>query len=312
MKRAILLMNMGGPANEAEVDMFLNNMFNDKHIINLPQPSRKLLAMFIAFTRSKEAKRNYNKIGGKSPIVHYTQALMNALQTRVDATIFMVMRYTPPFAKDVMASLKGYDEIYAIPLYPHYSSTTTASSVEALMQALQKEGVHAPLKTVSHYYKHPLFIQSVIARITETLGHNSPSEFELIFSAHGLPQKVIDKGDLYQRHIKYSLFYLRKALMQAGIAFHKTHLAYQSKVGPMQWTTPYLEETLKKVRTKRVIIYPLAFTIDNSETAYELDIEYREYAKTLQIEEYRVAKAPNEHPLFAQCIASLYQELKQS
>lgn len=131
------------------------------------------------------------------------------------------------------------------------------------------------------------------------------------FPAHGLPKKVIEKGDSYQRHIKYTLFYARKALMLKGVNFHKTHLAYQSRLGPMEWIRPYLEDKLKSLTKKKVIIFPIAFTVDNSETEFELDIEYKEIADELGFKEYKVAKAPNDHPMFVEALANIYQSMKK-
>ncbi len=312
MKRAILLMNMGGPNNLDEVEVFLSNMFNDKRIIGAPKLIRKLIAKLIIWKRIDEAKSNYAALGGKSPIVAYTHKLISKLELSLDATVHMVMRYTPPYANETLKNMKDVDEIYAIPLYPHYSSTTTLSSMDDMEAAIKQYGLKAKVITLKHYYKQPDYIAAMIERIKETLGTNDASDFELIFSAHGLPQKIIDKGDDYQRHIKYNVFHARNALLREGIHFHKTHLAYQSRLGPLEWIRPYLEDKLKALKKKKVIIYPIAFTIDNSETEFELDVEYREIAEDLGFEEYRVAKAPNDHPAFVKCISSLYEEMKNS
>jgi len=310
MKRAILLLNMGGPNNLDEVQIFLHNMFNDKNVINAPKLIRMLVAKLIIFKRLDEAKGNYKAIGGKSPIVGYTQQLIEALSLHVDATVHMVMRYTPPFAKDTLKNLQEVDEIYAIPLYPHYSSTTTLSSMQDLEKSMKNLGIKAKLKTIDKYYKNEKYNQAIVERIKESLGNADASEYELVFSAHGLPQRIIDKGDLYQRHIKYNVFYARKALMQAGVEFHKTHLAYQSRLGPLEWIRPYLEDKLQALKKKKVIIYPIAFTVDNSETEFELEIEYREKAQEMGFLDYRVAKAVNNHPLFVESLKEIYEELK--
>lgn len=313
MKRAILLMNMGGPNNLDEVELFLRNMFNDKRIIAAPRPIRMMIAELITWRRKDEAKANYQALGGQSPIVRYTRYLIESLEKMVDdASIHMVMRYTPPFAADVLEELKETDEIYAIPLYPHYSSTTTLSSLDDLYAAAEQLGIRAKIKTVRHYYRNEHYNRAIVSRIRDALGEDNPGHYELVFSAHGLPQKIIDKGDPYQRHIRYNLFHARKALMQAGIAFHKTHLAYQSRLGPMEWIRPYLDDKLKSLTKKKVIIYPIAFTIDNSETEFELEVEYREVAEELGFEEYRVARAPNAHPDFVKCLQRLYEGLKAS
>jgi ferrochelatase len=312
MKRAVVLLNMGGPNNLDEVEVFLNNMFNDKRIISAPKPIRMLIAKMITWSRKKEAESSYAALGGKSPLVGYTKELISKLEDGIDATVHMAMRYTPPYSSDTLQQLKNVDEIYAIPLYPHYSSTTTLSSIEDLEANIKKQGINAKLRTLDSYYNHPDYITATVERIRETLGNDNADEFELVFSAHGLPQKIIDKGDNYQRHIKYNVYHVRKALLEAGLHFHKTHLAYQSRLGPLEWIRPYLDDKLKSLKKKKVIIYPIAFTIDNSETEFELDVEYREIAEEIGFEEYRVAKAPNDHPLFVKCITNIYESMKAS
>lgn len=208
-----------------------------------------------------------------------------------------------------MSKLKDYDAIYAIPLYPHFSATTTLSSFDVLYAEAKKLGISDKIHTLDRYYNHPDYIASIVERIKESLGGEDPREFELIFSAHGLPKKIIEKGDLYQRHIRANVYHARRALDEAGIIFHNTHLAYQSRLRPLEWIHPYLEDKLASLKTKKVIIYPIAFTIDNSETEFELEIEYREKAQAMGFETYRVAKAPNDHPLFIQTLEKLYRSM---
>ncbi|MFT7003586.1 MAG: ferrochelatase [Sulfurimonas sp.] len=313
MKRAILLMNMGGPNNLDEVEVFLKNMFNDKRIIGAPKPIRSMIAKFITYKRKEESKKNYVLIGGKSPIVDYTNELIQELQQTIkDASIHMVMRYTPPFAVDVLEDLRDVDEFYAIPLYPHYSETTTLSSYDDFYDSLDALRIKARVKTVDAYYNDKYYNSSIVERIKEALGDDNAEDFELIFSAHGLPKKIIEKGDSYQKHIKQNVYQARRALTLAGIEFHNTHLAYQSRLGPLEWIRPYLADKLKALKKKKVIIFPIAFTIDNSETEFELEIEYREVAEDLGFEEYRVAKAPNNHPEFVKCITNIYENMKAS
>jgi ferrochelatase len=309
-RKAILLLNMGGPNDLSEVKVFLTNMFNDHRIINAPKPIRQLIAWLITSRRHKEAEQNYSLIGGKSPIVDYTRRVVDALSEHVDADVHYVMRYTPPFTDEVLKSVASYDEIYAIPLYPHFSATTTLSSFDALYEEAHKLGITDKIKTVDRYYNHSDYISSIVERVKEALGKDDPNKFELVFSAHGLPKKIIERGDLYQRHIRANVYHARKALNNAGIYFHNTHLAYQSRLGPMEWIRPYLEDKLASLKKKKVIIFPIAFTIDNSETEFELEIEYREKAKALGIEEYRVAKAPNDHPLFIETLQKLYLSMQ--
>jgi len=313
MKRAILLMNMGGPNNLDEVEVFLSNMFNDKRIIGAPKPIRAMISKLITWRRKDEAKENYALLGGKSPLVGHTNELIKELKHSIkDASVHMVMRYTPPFAKDVLEELKDVDEFYTIPLYPHYSETTTLSSYDDLYESMDELKIRARVKTIDKYYDDTYYINSIVERIKESLGEDNPEDFELIFSAHGLPKKIIEKGDSYQKHIRQNVYQARKALMHAGVDFHKTHLAYQSRLGPLEWIRPYLDDKLKSLQKKKVIIFPIAFTLDNSETEFELEIEYREIAEELGFEEYRVAKAPNAHPEFVKCLTNIYEDMKVS
>jgi ferrochelatase len=311
MKKAIVLMNMGGPNNLGEVDVFLKNMFNDKYIIGAPQPIRAMIGWLIRRQRIKEATHNYSLLGGVSPIVGHTKRLIRRLEKEVDADVFQVMRYTPPFANEVVAKLKHYDEIYAIPMYPHYSSTTTKSSIEDFMRFAKMYGVAEKVKTLDDYYDDELYNKVIVERIKESLNGQDSKKFTLIFSGHGLPQKVIDKGDLYQKHILENVKRAKKELKKQGIKFKSIEIAYQSRLGPLQWLRPYLEDKLEEVvrDNKKVIIYPTSFTVDNSETQGELDIEYREVAEELGFKDYRVAKAPNHHPLFVECLKKMYEKM---
>lgn len=301
---------MGGPNNLSEVKVFLNNMFNDRRIISAPKPIRKMIAWLITSRRHKEAEHNYSLLGGKSPIVGHTARVVSALSAEVDAEVHYVMRYTPPFTDDVLQSVASYDEIYAIPLYPHFSATTTLSSFDALYDEAEKLGISDNIRTVDRYYDDITYNGAIVERIKEALDNDDPSDFELIFSAHGLPKKVIAQGDLYQRHIRANVYHVRRALNDAGVFFHNTHLAYQSRLGPMEWIRPYLEDKLVSLKKKKVVIYPIAFTIDNSETEFELEIEYREKAEAMGFVDYRVAKAPNDHPLFIQTLQKLYHSMQ--
>lgn len=285
---------MGGPNNLSEVETFLTNMFNDKAIISAPSFIRWFIARYIVKKRLQEATNNYKLLGGISPIVGHTKELVEELNKELEEEVFYIMRYTPPYAIDVLKKIKDYDKFIVIPLYPHFSSTTTQSSFDNLFEAVEKLGIEKNrFFLVDRFYSNKLYNQAITQRIKEALGENNPQDFELVFSAHGLPQKIIDKGDLYMKHIKKNVFYARKELLKEGLDFYKTHLAYQSRLGRMEWIKPYLEDKLKMLKKRRVIIYPIAFLIDNSETEFELDIEYRELAKELGFEDYRVAKAPN-------------------
>lgn len=308
MKKAIVLLNMGGPNNLNEVKVFLKNMFNDKYIIGAPQPIRAMIGWLITTLRLKEAKHNYSLLGGMSPIIGHTKRLVRRLSKEVDADIYYVMRYTPPFASDIMKNLTEYDEIFAFPMYPHYSQTTTKSSMEDFMESAKKYGIEDKIKTIDSYYDDELYNKAIVEQIKKAMVGFNTKEYELIFSAHGLTKKIIEKGDLYQKHILANVERAKKELQKQGIEFNSIHLAYQSRLGPMEWLRPYMSDKLTEFKDKKVLIYPISFTVDNSETQCELDIEYRELANEIGIADYKVAKAPNHHPYFMEMIKQKWEE----
>lgn len=315
MKEAIVLLNMGGPNNLHEVEMFLTNMFNDPAIIRTKSTLlRRFIAGMITLTRTEKSQEIYRRIGGKSPIVSITKSLVEKLSTALGGNIIVdfVMRYTPPMAEEAIERLKssGVEKVYLIPLYPQYSSTTTASSIddfESIARALNWTPIIVELK---HFFTNYTYNSCLISLIKNSLDSDSADEFELIFSAHGLPQKIVDDGDPYQNHVSAHVELLKNRLIEEGIYFRGVHLAYQSKVGPMKWLEPSLETTLRSLEHKKAIIVPIAFTIDNSETDFELSIEYAEIAHELGYSNYRVSRCPNDHPLFVETLKKLYEKMR--
>ena len=309
MQKAILFLNMGAPRNLDEVEVFLSNMFNDRNIITVKSDMlRAYIASSIIRKRKEEAKSNYAQIGGASPLVAQTEKLLERVRERFpDRYVLNIMRYTPPFAFEELKwlQLKGVEEITVIPLYPHYSTTTTKSSLQDMHVALE-EAKYAPnMRIYTRFFKESTYNEAIIERIMEALGSDDANDFDLIFSAHSLPQKIIDNGDPYQKEIIENVDILQKMLYERGVHFKNIHLAYQSKVGPQKWLDPSLDDKLRELRNRRVILYPISFTLDNSETDFELDIEYREIAEELGYEEYRVAKCLNDSPRFVDAIEKL-------
>lgn len=294
--KGVLLLNMGGARTEQELRSFLFNMFSDKYII--PSPVRYLLAPLISTLRYKKIWRKYELIGGSS-IYGHTERLVKKLQQRTGEAVFPVMRYTHPLAADLLAQ-REFDELILIPLYPHYSSTTTQSSLEDVYLGLKSHGQRPQVREVGSYYDDPLFNASIIGRIREQY---EDSGFHLIFSAHGLPQKIA-VDDPYEGQIEAHVYLLKSLLPEAGLDFKGVHLAYQSKVGPMRWLEPSLETTLKELSGEKVIVYPLSFTIDNSETDLELAIEYKELSRNFGLQDYRVCQVQNDSDLFVEFLAT--------
>jgi len=314
-KEAVVLLNMGGPNNLEEVEMFLSNMFNDKNILTMKSSLlRKFIATMITFVRTEKAQEIYKQIGGKSPIVGHTKNLVKKFQERVgdDVIVDFAMRYTPPFASEVIKRLneEKVQRIYLIPLYPQFSTTTTKSSLEDFEEHYHSLGNDAVLVEIKHFFQNSSYNQAIIQRIKERVADDEYRDFDIIFSAHGLPQKIVDGGDVYQQHVEKHIEILKEMLKDEKMDFHDVHLAYQSKVGPMEWLKPSLEDKLRSVRNRGVVIFPIAFTIDNSETDFELDVEYREIAEKLGFNEYRVCRCPNESDLFVDALCEIYEKMK--
>jgi len=314
-KEAVILLNMGGPNNLNEVEMFLKNMFADKNILTMKSDAiRKMLGGMIVFNRAESSQEIYRQLGGKSPIVDHTKNLVKKLQEKLGENIIVdfVMRYTPPFADEVIDRLnaENVDKIHLIPLYPQYSTTTTKSSLEDFEECYHKREGNALLAEKKHFFENESYNKAILQRIKEQVGSDDYRDFDIIFSAHGLPQKIVDAGDVYQKHVERHVEILKNMMQEEKMDFYNVHLAYQSKVGPMAWLKPSLEEKLKIVRNRGIIILPIAFTIDNSETDYELSVEYREIAEELGFKEYRVCACPNDSDLFVDALCEIYEKMK--
>jgi len=292
-KVAVVLFNLGGPDSPEAVAPFLFNLFNDKRIITAPAPIRWAIATLISTTRAPMAKKNYALMGGRSPIVPETQVQVDALQSRLAKTdahefrVFMAMRYWKPFAKDAAAAVRawGADDVVLLPLYPQFSTTTTASAQEAWTKAYA-----GPTRTVCCYPAGDAFIRAhADAVVAAWKDGASPASPRILFSAHGLPQRVVDAGDPYQWQVEKTVAAVT-ALLPKDWEFRT---CYQSRVGPLQWLGPSTEEALEEAgRDQRgVIVSPIAFVSEHIETLVELDIEYGEKAHELGLPFYLRAKA---------------------
>ncbi len=308
MHKALILLNMGGPNNLQEVEVFLKNMFRDENILPIKgQLLRRFVAFMITTMRKSEAKKSYEALGGKSPLVMHTQKLVKKLQYQlVDTYVTFAMRYTPPFAKDTIKEMiaRNIKEVFLLPLYPHYSTTTTKSSLEDFYNTAKGLGFHARFHDIANFYEHSLFNEAIVQQIMQSV--DNTQEYELIFSAHSLPQKIVDRGDPYLQEIQEHVKILSNLL---GDRFSSYHLAFQSKLGPVKWLEPSLEEKLQEMKGKRVLVYPLSFVLDNSETEFELHIEYKEIAKGLGLQEYKVVSCLNDSDAFVEALIDIYRNM---
>ena len=303
-KKALVLLNMGGARSKDELKMFLTNMFNDRNIITVKNDLiRKMIAYFIVSRRLDSAWENYKHIGNASPINPLTEKLVQKCNEQIeDYKVYQAMRYTPPFAQDVIKEIlkDGITNILLLPLYPQFSTTTTKSSVQDFIDYTPYS---CKLEYIEEFYQNEKFNECIINEIISNV--EDASQYNLISSAHGLPQKIVDNGDPYEEQMNEHVEILKNMLEKKGVNFKSINLAYQSKVGPMKWLEPSLEDMLKNFKDQKVIIYPIAFIVDNSETDFELDIEYREIAHNLGIKEYKVCRCVNDSDDFIEAIKNI-------
>lgn len=311
MKKAVVLFNLGGPDSPNAVRPFLFNLFYDKKIISLPNPFRFLLAKFISSKRERTALEIYNEIGGKSPILENTKMQANALERRLNEKtvndeykVFICMRYWHPFANEVVKDVKQFDPdlVILLPLYPQYSTTTTLSSIENWQKNAEDYGLNYNTNIIEHYYKNEDFIISHSELIAEYYKlANKIGKPRILFSAHSLPLSVIKKGDPYAFQVEEGVKSIVKKLAIADLDWS---ICYQSKVGPVKWLEPSTESELLRAKNDNVpvVISPISFVSEHSETLVELDIEYR---KIIKDEYYFRVSTLNIHPLFIKCLADL-------
>lgn len=318
-KEAVVLLNMGGANSLFEVELFLRNMFADPLILRIKNSFiRKFVANIIINARLDKLKANYQAIGSKSPLVEITYNLTQTL-SKIDNSRFYTyaMRYTPPYARNVVADLKerGIQKITLFSMYPQYSTTTTLSSVRDFMCAL-KECDFAPKVEIVESYANDLgYVKSCVERVKEVQSNFSSdekfSDFVLLLSTHSIPQSVADSGDIYESEVQKSVEAIKNELNAQGIAFKDIVICYQSKVGPIKWLGPSTIDMIKKHRREKLVIYPLAFTIDNYETEFELEIDNRALADSLGVPKYIVCKCPNATISFANAIVGLILRKKK-
>lgn len=296
---AVVLMNLGGPDRLEAVQPFLFNLFNDPAIIGIPQPMRWMLAQFISRRRAPVASEIYEELGGGSPLLPNTEAQAAALTADLngrglaeEVRCFIAMRYWHPMTEQTAEAVKawGPDRVFLLPLYPQYSTTTTASSVKEWHKRAQQVGLTAPTTTLCCYPAldgmvsvMASMIRDALAKVdAESEGGRTP---RILFSAHGLPEKVVTAGDPYKFQVEQTAAAIVAKL--AGENFDWT-VCYQSRVGPLEWIKPYTEDEIRRAGRDYVplIVVPIAFVSEHSETLVELDIEYRDLAREAGVPAY--------------------------
>ncbi|BCL39185.1 ferrochelatase [Nostoc sp. MS1] len=312
----VLLLNLGGPDKLEDVSPFLFNLFSDPEIIRLPfKWLQKPLAWFIASRRTKTSQENYKQIGGGSPLRRITEAQGEALKEQLhqlghEANIYVGMRYWHPYTEEAIALIAqdNIDNLVILPLYPQFSISTSGSSFRLLERLWQEDPNLQRLEytVIPSWYKQPNYLKSMAELIRQELDQfPNPDEVHVFFSAHGVPKSYVEEaGDPYQQEIEECT-----ALIMQTLNRPNAHtLAYQSRVGPVEWLQPYTEDALKELGAqgvKDLVVVPISFVSEHIETLQEIDIEYREIAEEAGIHNFRRVPAPNTHPLFIRALADL-------
>ena len=282
-KIAVVLFNLGGPQSLSEVRSFLFNLFYDRNIINLANPLRLIFATLISFFRKSKAIEIYKHLDGRSPILKETKIQASSLELMLNENgknqykVFIFMRYSKPSAKYTVKDVIEYnpDKIILLPLYPHYSTTTTLSAIQHWNYYIKKSKFLTPTSTICCYYNNENYIKAqcklIIEKYQKAQNYGLP---RILFSAHSLPLSIIEQGDPYQHQIEQNVSLIIKSL---NIPLLDYKICYQSKVGPVKWLEP---STLSEINQAKkddvpIVLVPISFVSENSETLVELDIEYK-------------------------------------
>jgi len=307
----VVLFQLGGPDTLEAIEPFLFNLFCDPDIIDFPfaRIGRKPLAKLISSTRARKVQHHYATIGGGSPIRRFTEQQARALQLKLaacglDARCFVAMRYWHPFTAQAIEQLRAAkcDEVVLLPLYPHYSSTTTGSSLNEWRRLFRED---IPVHSIATFYRHELYLQALVEKMDEALTRFAyPDHPDIVFSAHSVPLAVIESGDPYQRQIEETV----ELLMQRGAWPNRYRLCYQSKVGASKWLQPSLHTALRELaveKDREVCIVPISFVSDHVETLGEIDHEARAEAAQLGIRKFEMTSGLNDSPTFIAALADL-------
>lgn len=314
-KLAVVLFNLGGPDCPEAVRPFLFNLFNDPAIIGAPTPIRWALAKYISTKRAPVAREIYARLGGKSPLLEQTRAQAQALEEALagaadEVSVFVAMRYWHPMTEETVRAVKDFapDQVVLLPLYPQYSTTTSGSSLGAWKREAQRQGLTAKTWDICCYPVEPGFIdamaQSVAAAVRQAASHGEP---RVLFSAHGLPKKIVAGGDPYQWQVEQTAAAIVERMALPALDWQ---VCYQSRVGPLEWIGPATDDEIKRAGGDGVpvVVVPLAFVSEHSETLVELDEEYRELAEEHGVAGYIRVPTVQSHAAFIGGLAGLVRD----
>ncbi len=313
-KIAIVLLNLGGPKTSKDVRRFLYNIFNDPLIIRLPKIFRQPIAWLAARRRCRDSQKNYNYIGGGSPLLENTKAQAQALELLLNQNedniaffkVFIAMRYWHPFVEETIEEIKTFmpDKIILLPLYPQYSTTTTESSFRSWRRVYRGAKLGSEVRAICCWADHRDFIAAHVNLLCSEIDKRNVEKFHVLFSAHGVPERVIRSGDPYQKQIEMTA---QKVAYGSGLRADQWSLAYQSRVGPLSWIGPEIGSEIARLsrEVKTLFIVPISFVSEHVETLVELDIEFRAVARSCALENYIRVSALGTHEKFIACLADL-------
>ncbi len=316
---AIVLLNLGGPDKLESVYPFLLNLFLDPAILRVPFFIRPLLARIIAGARKKPASENYRLLGGKSPLLELTIDQARAIEValpEIDARCFVAMRYWHPFSEEAAAEVKAWDpdEVILLPLYPQYSTTTTGSSFTAWREAAASVGLVKPTRSICCYHSDSRFVHAEAETVRKSYHEaratlDTAIRLRVLFSAHGLPESIIKGGDPYQHQVERTVAAVVRSMAIPGL---DAVVCYQSRATPQKWIGPSTEEEIERAAHEKValLVVPIAFVSEHSETLVELDVEYRDLAKEAGVPAYFRTPAQNSDPGFIQAMAALIRRTR--
>ncbi len=306
---AVVAYNLGGPDSPEAVKPFLKNLFSDPMIIRLPGPLRWFVASMISRRRAPVAREIYAKIGGRSPILPETQKQADALQAALGDgfRVFVAMRYWHPFADQVARDVAAWkpDRVVLLPLYPQFSTTTTESFLRIWRHAARAASLDVPTAEVCCYPDHEGFVRA-LHRVTADAIAEVPDgmKYRVLFSAHGLPKKIVDAGDPYADQVERTA---AAVIARLGVEGLDSVVCYQSRVGPLEWLKPYTEDEIHRAGDEKtaLVVVPVAFVSEHSETLVELDMEYRELAHEAGVPAYVRAPTVNADAAFIAGLAAI-------
>lgn len=317
MKSAVIFINMGGPENLSEVRGFIRNLFRDPHIIKLPAPLRYLLAGIISTSRAPKVRQHYELIGGGSPLRKWTKLQAQKTSEKLsakfpDTTFFTAYSYSKPKIAEIfeIISKADFERIIAVPLYPQYSDATLGSIYDDLARANRKYELGRKLITLPPFYEEAGYINASVESLTRAVtGINRNKNWQVVFTAHALPQSLVDNGDPYGIQIDRTVYHILQKYPLENYT-----ISFQSKIGPVKWMQPSTIETitgLGREGVEQVVVVPIGFVCDHIETLYELDIELAEIAQNAGIQKFVRADVFNAEDSFISFLARYIEKALQ-